>query len=60
MIMDIKIVITIHEKCEIIKTHIFDNLDEATIFYRNLISEVKSGRLIAEIKMYTTDLEAHF
>jgi hypothetical protein len=53
--MDLKIII---EKGS--ETHIFDNLEKATVFYRNAITEKNSGRCEDELTIKIVDLTAHF
>lgn len=58
--MDLKLIITVEKKGKLIETHIFNDMDEAHTFLRNLETEVNSGRLIADIQVFPTDLTAHF
>jgi hypothetical protein len=58
--MDLKLIITVEQKRKIIETHIFNDLDKAHIFLRNLKTEINTGRLIADIQVFPTDLTAHF
>lgn len=58
--MDLKLIIIVEKKGELIESHIFDDLDKADIFLRNLKTEIASGRLMAEIKVFLTDLTTHF
>jgi hypothetical protein len=58
--MDLKLIITVEKKGKLIESHIFDDLDKADIFLRNLKTEIDSGRLMAEIQVFPTDLTICF
>ena len=58
--MDLKLIIKVGKKGKLIETHIFNDIDKAHTFLRNLETEINSGRLIAEIQVSPTDVVKSF